>query len=229
MAEKNSLDQKLHDLDEAGAIHDFFETVLHSTPEQAEIASRTMRHLFKWSGVRLLWNNENTGGVAIVAVDHADQVREFLTEKHFDFLLPKPGAIVDGYEAAAIPGDMLEAALNGSLTEKGKITMLLGGSNADAVARTELLLKAERTKRANGANGADDANRHGQTQNERRLNGSADHRNNPFARLSRATTPAEKLAAQSAISSYIRAAGTKAAVATAKSAGLTLSGQPLRQ
>jgi len=224
MAEKNPLDQKLHDLDEAGAIHDYFETVLKASPEQAEIASRTMRHLFKWSGVRLLWNNEDTKGVPVVAVDHVDQVRAFLTEKHFDFLLPKPGATVEGFETAAIPGEMLEAALNGSLTQKGRIAMLLGGNNADAVARTELLLKAERAKRDGTVNGADDTNRHGQTKTERHANTT-----NPFLKLSTARNPAEKEAATTAISSLIRAVGTVKAAAIARGAGLTLSGLPLRQ
>jgi hypothetical protein len=227
MADKNPLDQKLHDLDEAGAIHDYFETVLKSSPEQAEIASRTMRHLFHWSGVRLLWNNENTGGVPIVAVDHSDQVRAFLTEKHFDFLLPKPGATVEGFETAAIPGDMLEAALNGSLTQKGQITMLLGGNNADAVARTELLLKAERTKRANGATGVDDTNRHGQTSAERRLNGSADHKTNPFVNLRDPRTGQINPAQMAKVQSFIKAAGAKVAAAVAKSAGLRLDGSPI--
>jgi hypothetical protein len=212
MAEKNPLDQKLHDLDEAGAVHDYFETVLKSTPEQAEIASRTMRHLFKWSGVRLLWNNEDTAGVPLIAVDHVDQVREFLTRKHFDFLLPKPGATVEGFEAAAIPGDMLDAALNGSLTQKGQIAMLLGGSNPDAVARTELLLKTERAKRDGGAvNGADDANRHGQTQTERRTTST---NSNPFVGLrdkSGKIVPAQ----MKKVESLIRGAGTKVATAIA--------------
>jgi hypothetical protein len=229
MTEKSPLDQKLHDLDEAGAIHDYFETVLKSTEQQAEIASRTMRHLFKWSGVRLLWNNENTGGVPIVAVDHVDQVRAFLTEKGFDFLLSKPGATVEGFEAAAIPGDMLDAALSGSLTQKGQIAMLLGGNNKDAVARTELLLKTERAKRANGANGAngaDDASRHGQTQNERRLNGSTDHSTNPFVGLRGADGKInpQKMAK---VESFIKAAGAKVAAAVAKSAGLRLDGSPI--
>ncbi len=229
MTEK-TFDQQMHDRDEAGAIHDYFETVLKSSPEQSEIASRTMRHLFKWSGVRLLWNNENTGGVPIVAIDHADQVRAYLADKHFDFLLPKPGATVEGFEDTSIPGDVLEDAMNGSKTAEGKIQLILShgnGNDMDAAARTALLLKAERTKRANGANGVDDANRHGTTLAERRLNGSADHKTNPFVNLRDPRTGQINPAQMAKVQSFIKAAGAKVAAAVAKSAGLRLDGSPI--
>ncbi len=156
MAEK-SLDEKLYDMDEANKINEFAETVLGCNDKQADIMSRTMRHKFKWSGVRLLWNG-GAGDQPVVAVDHVDQIREYFARENYDFLLPTPKAAVDGFpEAASIPGDVLDAALNGSQTAKGKICLLLGGNNADAAARTELLLKTERAKR-DGANGAGDAN-----------------------------------------------------------------------
>jgi hypothetical protein len=217
-----TLDQTLHDFDEAGKIYEFFETVLKSAPQQADIASRTMRHKFHWSGVRLLYNGD-AGDEKVVAVDHVDRIREYLTRENFDFLLPKPGVTAEGFEDTSIPVDVLDAALNGSLTAKGKLAMLLGGNNQDAVARTELLLKTERAKRDGTVNGGVD-NRHGQTQTERRANST-----NPFLKLNMARNPAEKEAATTAISSLIRAVGTAKAAAIARGAGLTLTGQPLRR
>ena len=49
-------------------------------PKQADIMSRTMRHKFKWSGVRLLWNGD-AGDQPIVAVDHVDQVKEWMARE----------------------------------------------------------------------------------------------------------------------------------------------------
>jgi hypothetical protein len=220
MTEKPSaLDQKLHDMDESNKIYEFAETVLGCNDKQADIMSRTMRHKFTWSGVRLLWNGD-AGEEKTVAVDHVDRIKEYLVRENYDFLLPKPGATVEGFETAAIPGDVLDAALNGSQTAKGKICLLLGGDNQDAAARTELLLKTERAKR-DGANGADDANRHGQTQAERRTTST-----NPFVGLrdkSGKIVP-EKM---KKVESFIKAAGAKAAAAVAKSAGLRLDGTPI--
>ena len=218
---QSALDKKLHDLDEAGKIYEFAETSLKCSPEQADIMSRTMRHKFTWSGVRLLYNGD-AGDEKVVAVDHVDQIKEYLVRDHFDFLLPKPGATVEGFETAAIPGDMLDAALSGSLTQKGQIAMLLGGNNKDAVARTELSLKTEAAKRANGANGADDANRHGQTQAERRTNST-----NPFVNLRDPRTGQINPAQMKKVELFIKAAGAKVAAAVAKSAGLRLDGSPI--
>jgi hypothetical protein len=224
MAEK-SLDEKLHDMDEANKIYEFAETVLGCNDKQADIMSRTMRHKFKWSGVRLLWNG-GAGDQPVVAVDHVDQIREYFARENYDFLLPTPKAAVDGFpEAASIPGDVLDAALNGSQTAKGKICLLLGGNNADAAARTELLLKTERAKR-DGANSVGD-NPHGTTQAERRTTST-----NPFTRLRVNGVIDKKVEAQ--VASMIVAMGTKRVSDIARAAvgpnapfGLSITGLPL--
>lgn len=173
-----TLDEQLHDRDESNQLYAFAETSLKCSPEQADTLARTMRHKFKWSGVRLLYHAEN--GEQLVAVDHVDQIREYLTRSKFDFLLPPPthDVVVNGAEAS-IPGDLLDDALSGSKTAEGKICLLLGGNNADAAARTALLLKAERAKRSNGNNGGVNAHQHGTARAE--MNG-GDHATNPFSR-----------------------------------------------
>jgi hypothetical protein len=225
MAEK-SLDEKLHDMDEANKIYEFAETVLGCNDKQADIMSRTMRHKFKWSGVRLLWNG-GVGDVPVVAVDHVDQIREYFTRESYDFLLPTPKAAVEGF-SEAIPGDLLDDALNGSQTAKGKLCLLLGGNNKDAAARTELLLRTERAKR-DGANGAGDANPHGTTPADRRATSS-----NPFTKLRKPDGTIDK-GVEKQIGSMIAAMGHKKVADIARAAkspaaplGLSLTGLPLR-
>ncbi len=216
-----TLDQQLHDLDEAGKLYEYAETVLGCSAEQADVLSRTMRHLFEWSGVRLIYRSEN--GEKLVAVDHADQVRERLTRQKLDFLLPAPKAAVEGFADISIPEDLLDAALT-SKTAEGRICMeYMGGNTKDAAAKTALLIRAHRAKRNGTINDANDTNKHGVTDAERRTNST-----NPFLKLSMARNAAEKEAATTAISSLIRAVGTTKATAIARSANLTLTGQPLR-
>jgi hypothetical protein len=228
MTEQSALDKKLHDLDEAGKLYEFFETVLKSTPQQADVASRTLRHKFSWSGVRLLWNGD-IGEEKTVAVDNVERIREYLVRESFDFLLPKPGVTAEGFEnSASIPADVLDAALSGSKTAEGKIQMILSGGNGndmDAAARTALLLKVEHAKR-DGANGVD-TNRHGQTRTERH-----DRSSNPFVGLrsnGSGGIPAGQIvpAKMRAVESLLKAVGTAKAAAIAKSAGLRLDGTPI--
>jgi len=216
-----TLAEQMHDRDENQKIYEYFETVLKSTPEQADVASRTMRPYFKWSGVRLLYRSEGDAQ-PVIAVDHVDQVREFLERKHFDFLLPKPSVTAEGFEDTSIPGDVLNAALNGSKTAEGQICLLLGGDSADAAARTALLLKAERAKR-DGTNGSDTGGHpHGQTQVERRTTST-----NPFVNLRDKKTGQINPEQMKKVESFIRAAGTKAAASVARAAGLRLDGSEI--
>jgi hypothetical protein len=171
-----TLNEQIADIDATNKLLEFAETVLGCDDKRADQIARTMKHKFTWSGVRLLWNGD-AGDQPIVAVDHVDQIKEYFAREKLDFLLPVPAAVdIEGF-AESIPGDVLEAALNGSKTAEGKICMLLGGSNKDAAARTALLLKTERALREKGAvNG--DVNLHGTTNNERRTTST-----NPFSRL----------------------------------------------
>jgi hypothetical protein len=219
-----TLDQQMHDMDESNKIYEYFETVLKCSPEQADVASRTLRHKFKWSGVRLLYNGD-AGDVPVIAVDHVDRIKEYLTREHFDFLLPKASVTAEGFEDTSIPGDILQAAIDGSKTAEGKIQLILSGGNGndlDAAARVALLLKAERAKRDGTVNGTADNHPHGQTQTERRANST-----NPFVGLRDPRTGQINPAQMKKVESFIKAAGAKVAAAVAKSAGLRLDGSPI--
>jgi hypothetical protein len=58
MGEMKTLDQIKHDHDEAGQLQDFATTSLRCGDKESETLARTLRHKFRWSGVRLLFLGE---------------------------------------------------------------------------------------------------------------------------------------------------------------------------
>jgi hypothetical protein len=139
----------LHKLDEQRVIRDFADELCGSD-KQADAFVAACGKFFQWTGGRLLYLAP--GGEKIAAID--PRVKEFFANE-YAFLLPTPKAApteFDGKTVDVAP-ELIESALAGNLTDKGKIVRAFNDVGA-----AELFLKAEAKKR-DGTN-KDDANPH---------------------------------------------------------------------
>lgn len=102
---------------------------------------------FEWDGTRMVFHEG--GGVTSIATDKNGNALAYL-KSEYEFLLPAPKPEpVAGYDNVQIDPAIVDAALSGHMTSKGKIARALG----DDAEATELFLKAEAQKR--GINGND--------------------------------------------------------------------------
>jgi len=137
-------------------------------------------------------------GDKLVAVD-SKQCKEFFAKK-FDFLLSPQETTV---EAGALDPADIALAKSGNLTAKGRVLTALNGDEA--------ALKATLADKGNGGG---------------KVVTPPDKSKNPFVGLrdkSGKINPAQ----MAKVESFIKAAGTKAATAVARSAGLRLDGSPI--
>lgn len=145
-----------HKFDEQRIIRDFADNLCGDDDNRAGVFVASCAKFFEWSGGRLFF--KKAGGEKIAATDPS--VKEFFVE-NYKFLLPPPKVEEHEFNGGTVEIDpsIIESALGGSLTSKGKIARAFGADNTSSAAsraaaeKTELFLKAETKKRGGSDDG----------------------------------------------------------------------------
>jgi hypothetical protein len=130
------LDAALAKIDHVQRTQDFAKS-LGCSYEQASVFAASQKEKFKWTGSALMW-----AATGRPAADEVDTIRAHLKENKLGFLLPDENPLKDTIAANADPA-MMQAALDGNITAKGK---LLRGTFHGDLAALETALAAKREK-----------------------------------------------------------------------------------
>jgi hypothetical protein len=205
----------LHNLDVEEKLYQWAESLGCSPKQQtAFVKAFNDEKVFRWTGVRMEWVHGD--GTTSIATSDPNCLKWL--QQEYGFLLPTPKPVDErGIPAhLAIGPDIIEKALNGSLTAKGQIAVALSAGGKVDVETTELFLKAEAKKRGSGGTDV-------RQPEHKPINYTGD---NPFTRL-RLPSGAVNKEAEAEIAEITRTRGFAETKRLADAAGVNLSGHPL--
>lgn len=184
-------------------VYDFFHSVLSLDEATAMLMAKAEQDQFEWNSVRLTYGKDKKS-----ALDPS--VSEHYRATYPNIIRPEQKGANDT-TPPEVDAALVAEALAGSLTAKGRVldAMKLDPHNPASVIRVDAFL-AEAKAKANGGDKPD-----------------LTHANNPFTKL---RTKDGKIdpAVQRQVESMIARIGARKTAAIAASAGMTITGLPLR-